>query len=323
MSARPASPSSASQPHDLDRPVRGLRGRRRKSSVSGLEPASINHIEAAVWCFTLDGAGGGARSPNTPTSPPTARLPSHSSSSRTRAHQDQPAPHRRCELVLPGSQPTVSPPATSPPAPLLPSLHVLSANTQTGQHLRPTGICSVLSGTARGHVADCEDVETSLPTRHRRGSTQRVGRRWTSLEAQSRARGLRDGEYGFSPTVVRRKSENPCGIRVSAGALGWNRTSGTRFRKPVLYPLSYEGRDRNGRSRPWTDYAFPRAADSAPLGRHRRDEAGVEKDSAAQRCGQVDFGIDLDPDSGTHSGEAFLPRPRSDLDRVVGLYHID
>jgi hypothetical protein len=27
----------------------------------------------------------------------------------------------------------------------------------------------------------------------------------------------------------------------SGGALGWNRTSDTRFRKPVLYPLSYEG----------------------------------------------------------------------------------
>ena len=26
-----------------------------------------------------------------------------------------------------------------------------------------------------------------------------------------------------------------------SGALGWNRTSDTRFRKPVLYPLSYEG----------------------------------------------------------------------------------
>ena len=25
------------------------------------------------------------------------------------------------------------------------------------------------------------------------------------------------------------------------GAPGWNRTSDTRFRKPVLYPLSYEG----------------------------------------------------------------------------------
>ena len=25
-------------------------------------------------------------------------------------------------------------------------------------------------------------------------------------------------------------------------ALGWNRTSDTRFRKPVLYPLSYEGK---------------------------------------------------------------------------------
>jgi hypothetical protein len=26
-----------------------------------------------------------------------------------------------------------------------------------------------------------------------------------------------------------------------SGAPGWNRTSDTRFRKPVLYPLSYEG----------------------------------------------------------------------------------
>jgi hypothetical protein len=29
--------------------------------------------------------------------------------------------------------------------------------------------------------------------------------------------------------------------RHSGSALGWNRTSDTRFRKPVLYPLSYEG----------------------------------------------------------------------------------
>ncbi len=27
----------------------------------------------------------------------------------------------------------------------------------------------------------------------------------------------------------------------STRALGWNRTSGLRFRKPSLYPLSYEG----------------------------------------------------------------------------------
>ena len=27
----------------------------------------------------------------------------------------------------------------------------------------------------------------------------------------------------------------------NVSALGWNRTSDTRFRKPVLYPLSYEG----------------------------------------------------------------------------------
>ena len=30
-------------------------------------------------------------------------------------------------------------------------------------------------------------------------------------------------------------------VRHRSGAPGWNRTSDTRFRKPVLYPLSYEG----------------------------------------------------------------------------------
>ena len=29
--------------------------------------------------------------------------------------------------------------------------------------------------------------------------------------------------------------------RHSLSALGWNRTSDLRFRKPMLYPLSYEG----------------------------------------------------------------------------------
>ena len=33
-----------------------------------------------------------------------------------------------------------------------------------------------------------------------------------------------------------------CGHLFAVGALGWNRTSDTRFRKPVLYPLSYEGK---------------------------------------------------------------------------------
>ncbi len=30
-------------------------------------------------------------------------------------------------------------------------------------------------------------------------------------------------------------------VQHQSGAPGWNRTSDTRFRKPVLYPLSYEG----------------------------------------------------------------------------------
>ena len=30
-------------------------------------------------------------------------------------------------------------------------------------------------------------------------------------------------------------------VQTRTGAPGWNRTSDTRFRKPVLYPLSYEG----------------------------------------------------------------------------------
>src|SRR5665647_458336 len=30
-------------------------------------------------------------------------------------------------------------------------------------------------------------------------------------------------------------------VQARTGAPGWNRTSDTRFRKPVLYPLSYEG----------------------------------------------------------------------------------
>ena len=30
-------------------------------------------------------------------------------------------------------------------------------------------------------------------------------------------------------------------MQEERGAPGWNRTSDTRFRKPVLYPLSYEG----------------------------------------------------------------------------------
>ena len=35
-------------------------------------------------------------------------------------------------------------------------------------------------------------------------------------------------------------------LRHHNSAPGRNRTSGTRFRKPLLYPLSYEGRRRNG-----------------------------------------------------------------------------
>ena len=31
-------------------------------------------------------------------------------------------------------------------------------------------------------------------------------------------------------------------MQADSGAPGWNRTSDTRFRKPVLYPLSYEGK---------------------------------------------------------------------------------
>ena len=35
-------------------------------------------------------------------------------------------------------------------------------------------------------------------------------------------------------------------MQDSDGALGRNRTCDTRFRKPVLYPLSYEGRGHEG-----------------------------------------------------------------------------
>ena len=37
----------------------------------------------------------------------------------------------------------------------------------------------------------------------------------------------------------RRNTKRP--VHSQSGAPGWNRTSDTRFRKPVLYPLSYEG----------------------------------------------------------------------------------
>ena len=42
------------------------------------------------------------------------------------------------------------------------------------------------------------------------------------------------------PTLLNRVVGKPRGIRALS-ALGRNRTCDTRFRKPVLYPLSYEG----------------------------------------------------------------------------------
>jgi hypothetical protein len=51
-------------------------------------------------------------------------------------------------------------------------------------------------------------------------------------------------------TAVTRSEGNTQGSSAQSGVLfcwsnngapGWNRTSDTRFRKPVLYPLSYEG----------------------------------------------------------------------------------
>ena len=42
---------------------------------------------------------------------------------------------------------------------------------------------------------------------------------------------------GMLPNALTRKRT----VQHQSGAPGWNRTSDTRFRKPVLYPLSYEG----------------------------------------------------------------------------------
>ena len=55
----------------------------------------------------------------------------------------------------------------------------------------------------------------------------------------------------LSLTVTRRGAESPGHGRASApnrSALARIRTWDTRFRKPVLYPLSYEGGNRNVRS---------------------------------------------------------------------------
>jgi hypothetical protein len=69
---------------------------------------------------------------------------------------------------------------------------------------------------------------------------------------------------------------------TSQRALGRNRTCDTRFRKPVLYPLSYEGSDLRAYPRVcgsaghevWGDLADPAAEDRARLvvvrGRFRR-----------------------------------------------------
>lgn len=51
----------------------------------------------------------------------------------------------------------------------------------------------------------------------------------------------RRGYLRLRTRLPTRMPANPEGNAGLMCALGWIRTSGTRFRKPVLYPLSYEG----------------------------------------------------------------------------------
>ena len=82
---------------------------------------------------------------------------------------------------------------------------------------------------------------------YERGKRCLGGRRSCSVPRSALARQRVMGSLGTMSAVlpIRKKCgrtpqhQNP--VQHRSGAPGWNRTSDTRFRKPVLYPLSYEG----------------------------------------------------------------------------------
>ena len=56
------------------------------------------------------------------------------------------------------------------------------------------------------------------------------------LSSRQNVGSLADSEAVLTNGAARKRP-----VQQRSGAPGWNRTSDTRFRKPVLYPLSYEG----------------------------------------------------------------------------------
>ena len=76
--------------------------------------------------------------------------------------------------------------------------------------------------------------EAAPPSEACRAVSRRTGE---SLGISSAIVGSLAPSEGVSPNATTRKRP----VQHQSGAPGWNRTSDTRFRKPVLYPLSYEG----------------------------------------------------------------------------------
>ena len=73
--------------------------------------------------------------------------------------------------------------------------------------------------------------------RHERAVGQRLAADSWSTENPTLPSPLTDGSHICDVPETPTSSE----MRTRASALGWNRTSDLRFRKPTLYPLSYEG----------------------------------------------------------------------------------
>ena len=113
-------------------------------------------------------------------------------------------------------------PAHGPVSPVAPRRTAVAAVVRPADHGLPY-VASLMSGVSYGACLRREYDEVKRCRRMLR---------WASRDLTDPCR------FGRHRTQ-RPKQESPyAGI---VGAPGWNRTSDTRFRKPVLYPLSYEG----------------------------------------------------------------------------------